>query len=498
MFVKSIRFKIILWYGVILCLTLSLFSILIYQNFRETLYNRLDSLLLSKADGIVDSINTYWEAEKIEALRHGDEVDVYSWAYTRNFVRIAQSWVENTSELDKLNDPRLTNMVIQIFDARGRHIISSKEIPQIQVLPKDILKDVLAGKLYFNNLVVKNARNRDMRFRQLTVSVVEGKRVAYVVQVASSLDRLFFDLGSLSRLLLIFLPITVILTAVGGVFLVSLTLQPVNQMIDTIEKITAQNLETSLHVPQTNDEIQKLAETFNKMLIDLHEAFTAQKQFIQDASHELRTPLTILKGEMEVILKRLRSPEDYQKVLQSSLEEIDKLYRIVENLLVLAKLDSVTLALQCCPIDLTTLLNQTIQKIQILATHKSIQLDIASQGQAIVNGDEQYLGRLFLNLLDNAIKYTSDGGKVSVRISVAESSVKVVVQDSGPGIPEEALPHIFDRFYRADKARGGIGFGLGLSIVKSIVDLHEATIHVMSSPSTGTQFTVRFPLTARA
>lgn len=493
MILRTIRFKIVLWYMTLLTITLTLFCFVIYQNYRQTLFDRLDGLLLSRADGIISSINTYWAAEKIEAAQHGRRLDITSKTFAVEFKRVAQSWVENSPEIARLSDVRLPDMSFHVFDKQGRLIVSSKSDLQQQQLPQMILKDVLMDQLYFNTFYTRPAKGSAKYYRQLTLAVTKGTRVAYVIQVSSSLNQLFQDLRSLRRLMFIFLPITVILTGVGGVFLAGLTLRPVNRMIRTIEKITAEDLQTSLDVPRTNDEIQKLAETFNTMLSELDVAFSAQKQFVQDASHELRTPLTILKGEIEVALRKTRTPQQYQETLESSLEEINRLYGIVENLLLMAKMDNTGVMLNKHPVDLGELIQHVAQSIKVLVDQKQIRLVVRTPATPLINGDEQYLKRLILNLLDNAVKYTPDSGEVRIETLHKGANVLLQVANSGPGISEADLPHIFDRFYRADQARTGAGFGLGLSIVKSIVDLHEGTISVKSSTTEGTQVTVSLP-----
>ncbi len=477
----------------IMFLTLSLFSFILYNNFSQDLYDHLDSLLFFKADGIIDSINTYWDAEKIEALKDGSW-NVYTKANNKNFIKIAQKWVENKSSAEKVNDPRLINMIVQIFDAKGKHIISSKELPQIEVLPEQIAKDVINGKLYFNSVIIKTQTNKMLHYRQLTVSGTEGNKVAYIIQISSSLDRLIIEQKSLRTIIFIFLPLMVLLTGVAGSFLASQTLRPVRSMTDTIKKITSQNLSSRIGVPETNDEIAELAHTFNIMLSELDLSFSAQSRFIQDASHELRTPLTIIKGEIEVALKKDRDSSDYQEILVSNLEEINKLTKIIENLLVLAKFDSPEIQVNIERVNLSEVISLVVRNVKILAAAKNIDIKYSYDQDYFISGDRNYLQRLFLNLVENAIKYTSENGQIRVECSKSDDFCKINIKDNGIGISSEDLPNIFNRFYRADKARNTAGFGLGLSIVKSIVELHKGKILVDSELQKGTTFTVLLPL----
>jgi heavy metal sensor kinase len=290
------------------------------------------------------------------------------------------------------------------------------------------------------------------------------------------------------------MPLTIIVTGVTGVFLVQLTLKPVHQMISTINQIKAENLKLRLNIPGTKDEIAALAKTFNDMIGRLDESFTSQRQFMEDISHELKTPLSVLKGELEVTLKRIRSSQEYEMTLQSSLEEVNRLARIVENLLVLARFDAKTTALQTMPLDISLLIKESIEDMNMLAAQKQITLQFNRAHTSAILADKYQIKRLILNLLDNAIKYTPTGGRISVDLRQQEHTVDIDISDTGIGIPENDLLFIFDRFYRVDKSRSSSGFGLGLSIAKSIVQAHGGTIEAKPNIPQGTVFTISFPL----
>jgi signal transduction histidine kinase len=239
-----------------------------------------------------------------------------------------------------------------------------------------------------------------------------------------------------------------------------------------------------------------LADTFNEMLARLEKAFSSQQQFIQDISHELKTPLTVLRGELEVTLKKSRSAEEYAVVLRSCLEEIDKIRRIVENLLILAKLDTKGAPAETKPVDLCALLDKVTEHLKVLAEQKSIALNTVAPESVSMKGHETQLRRLFVNLVDNAIKYTPPKGKVVVSLKKDNDLAVAEISDTGQGIPADELPYIFDRFYRVDKARTSEGFGLGLSIARSIAQAHKGDIKVRSHEGLGTTFTVFLPLTS--
>ena len=464
----------------LLTLTLSVFSTLVYQTFKKALYDDLDDLLSSRAGGIINSVSTYWEIKKME----GNLPD------TNGFLVIASNWV-----VEKSKDPNLMSIFVRIMDSKGDVLISSKNIASIDKLSKDDFESVLKGDESFDTLNGESNLGKQIVLRAYTKSIMDDGKVKYIVQVASPQGLLHVALDGLKPLLFILLPLTVIVTGIAGAFLAKVTLKPVDHMIDTLKKITAENLKLKIHIPDTKDEIKRLADTFNDMIERLDKSFSSQQEFIQDISHELRTPLTILKGELEVTLKALRSPEEYEEVLTSSLEEIGKMSRVIEDLLVLARFDNNQAALEIRRVDLGGILSRVADDMKVLAEQKDIGTSLSRQDNLILDGDEDQLRRLFVNIIDNAIKYTSRKGKIIITANKDGGHAKIVISDTGIGISADELPYIFDRFYQVAKShRANRGFGLGLSIAKSIVESHRGTILAESQPGQGTTFIVSLPL----
>jgi signal transduction histidine kinase len=239
--------------------------------------------------------------------------------------------------------------------------------------------------------------------------------------------------------------------------------------------------------------------TLNQMLERLENAFRRMRQFSGDASHELRTPLTILRGETEVTLRWAKKPEEFRDMLHSNLEEIDRMERIIENLLALSKSDSSELTLDVKTFSLSDLVQAIYLQARTLgeAKHISVGLRVEVEEELSVHGDELRLRQMFLNLIANGIKYTPEGGSLELALLREGELARVDVIDTGIGIPDEAQPHIFDRFYRVDKARNRMdgGSGLGLSIARSIAVAHGGNISVQSTLGRGSTFTVLLPLT---
>jgi signal transduction histidine kinase len=237
-----------------------------------------------------------------------------------------------------------------------------------------------------------------------------------------------------------------------------------------------------------------LALTINDLLTRLEDSFKEQQRFVADASHELRTPLAVLRGETEVALSQPRNADEYQASLALIKDEAEHLSRIVEDLFILARqpLDRPTVAKQ--PVKLDRTVAECARAAQVLAAQKNLKLSIGAQTPVSLLGDDELLQRMILNLLDNAVKYTPAGGEVSIELTASNGDAQIVVRDNGIGIPASDQPHVFDRFYRVDKARSRAlgGAGLGLSITRSVAEIHGGRVSVESSDA-GSVFTVELP-----
>jgi len=489
MFSKSIRSKIVFWYMVILAIVLLLFSALVYLNLRKTLYDDFNNLLKLKAEGVVNSIETYWGLEKQEGLRHGASAAVFTKINNLNFVKIVKRWVKEESA-----DPELLGIVVNIFGPDGGNIASSRGgsgATYTFIENPDVFSQ---GHSRFDNFLFKeNLSGKTVLMRFFSIPVIENNRLAYIVQAASPFTPFQSALNKLRFILFLLFPLGVVLSGISGLFLANLIIMPLKNIIGTVRRITAENLKLRIDIPDTKDEISKLVDTFNAMLEKLDVSFTSQKQLIQDISHELRTPLTIIRGEMEVALKKTRSAQEYKDVLESGLEEIGRLSLIVENLLVLSRFDSQEIVLDIKPIQLSRFLNDIVSDARILAQGKRIAISCNGEDSVSVSADAFQLRRVFLNIIDNAIKYTQPGGKISVNVKKIDNAAQVKISDNGIGISRKNLPFIFDRFFRGDKSRSSEGFGLGLSITKAIIDAHRSSMVIESEPGKGTEVIVTLP-----
>ena len=318
-------------------------------------------------------------------------------------------------------------------------------------------------------------------------------KVRYVVEVGTSNIRTDRTVGRLLIILAVGLPIAVCMAVVGGFVLVRRALKPVEQLAHKAEDITQHNLSERLPVVHTGDELERLSMSLNRMIGRLEDSIQSSKQFVTDASHELRTPLTVVRGNLEALAQDERLRIQTRETLGSMLEEVDRLIEIVEGLLALSRLDAGEPNAEWVPFDLGELAAMTADQMSLLAEDKDVTVVCEYAGAVHVQGDRARMKQVIVNLLDNAIKYTPSGGRVRLRIAREEGNAILEVADDGIGIPEEALPHVFKRFYRVDASRSREqgGAGLGLSIVKSICAAQGAQVEVASTPGKGSLFRVR-------
>lgn len=320
--------------------------------------------------------------------------------------------------------------------------------------------------------------------------VANGRPI--LLLAAASLDSVAAALTVVRGAIFISLPLILVLAGLGGHLLSTRGLAPLASMAAQAKMITGRNLETRLDIGTPAEELQVLVVAFNELLSRLDQSFESMRRFVADASHELRTPLSIIRGEADVALSQERSTVQYQQSLAIVLDESRRLSRLVDDLLNLARADAGHVKLQVREFYLNDLLADCCRSVHGLAAVRNITIECRSGADLQFRGDEELLRRLVMNLLDNAIRYTPPGGKVDAALESDGDRVRIRVSDTGAGIPAEAAPHIFERFYRADKARSRQdgGFGLGLAIVKWIAESHNGAVELSSRNGAGSAFTV--------
>jgi signal transduction histidine kinase len=302
-------------------------------------------------------------------------------------------------------------------------------------------------------------------------------------------------LDVIRRSLLVGSLVALLLAAVGGNILARAALRPIKAITETAQQITGtEDLSQRIPVAMPSDELGQLTETINDMLGRLEEAFDAQQRLVGDVSHELRTPLTTIQGNLDLLRRGAADdPAMRTDALRAIGDETARMRRLVADLLLLAQADA-GLKLHLQPVELDTLLLDVYRQAQVMARDSGVAVRLGAEDQAIVQGDADRLRQLLLNLADNAIKYTPTGGEVTLTLHRNNGWVEIEVEDTGVGIAPEDLPHIFDRFYRADRSRARPGgSGLGLSIAQWIAQAHEGRLTAASEPGRGSTFTLLLP-----
>ena len=339
-------------------------------------------------------------------------------------------------------------------------------------------------------------RGKGPRLRVASQTITAGGR-QFTLRVAEPLHEFQESRERFEGILLSLSVPALILAALGGFWLSRRALTPVDQITMEARRISISNLETRLKPPSAKDELHRLVVTLNDMLERIDSAVRRMVQFTADASHELRAPLALIQTAAEFSLRRERTHEELLDAMRKIVRESGRTSRLVDDLLLLARADSGSAGPTLARLDLCTSARDAVEQAVILAEPKSIRVtsEIATE-RIPVDGDEAALSRLWLTLLDNAIKYTNPGGQIRFELNAANGQAEAGITDTGVGIAPEDLPHIFDRFWRADKVRSRSmgGAGLGLSIAQWIVQRHGGSIAVRSEPGRGSRFTVRLPL----
>jgi heavy metal sensor kinase len=303
------------------------------------------------------------------------------------------------------------------------------------------------------------------------------------------------DLAAIRRALFLALPLILALAGAGGYWFAARNLAPLGAMAAQASLISGSNLDARLQIGDAAAELTTLASSFNELLGRIDQSFDGMRRFVADASHELRTPVAVIRGEADVALSSERSAAEYRESLAIILDESRRLSVLVDDLLNLARADAGRVKLHTQPFYWNDLLAECCRSVQSLAAARRIELVCRSTPDMPFEGDEELLRRMTLNLLDNAIRYTHPGGRVAAELEARETGVLLRISDTGIGIPPEAAPHVFERFFRADKARTreNGGFGLGLAIVKWIAESHRGVVELASQPGAGSVFTVTLP-----
>jgi heavy metal sensor kinase len=385
-----------------------------------------------------------------------------------------------------------SNVFVRILDRTGKPLYASPDFNTLQV-PSDSVTQPLKKGLPWRGTILSS---QGQSVRLYSTMLIDQSSVVGVVQVGESLTQLNTRLQNIVYDLLLVTPLVLILSALGSSWLAARAFRSIHQLAYTAREIGAKDLDQRVPVPEARDEVQELALIFNQMIGRLEKAFAQQRRFVADASHELRTPVAAIRSMTEVALSQLTESEDYVNVLREVNAEAERLGRLTNDLLALARADEGQVQFDSDAVRLDLLAADAVESLEPLANERNITLSTETLQPATVRGDAARLIQVIIGLVDNALTYTNAGGFVKVSVEVQGTTAQLIVHDTGIGIAQEDLGHIFERFYRADPARSRSagGCGLGLAIVDWVVRAHNGTVTVESQVGKGSTFTVTLPL----
>ena len=479
---RSIRVRLTLWHVLALALLLVVFSAGVYFGLRRELREYLDAGIESRVEVLLPLVEVADGAPSLPP-------------------DVAPVDLDDDDDDDAGETPEQDNEVfVRLFERSGSIVLDTGDSEEVGPLAPEDVARALDGEQVWLTL-----GGDDEDFRVLIVPVARAGEVAGALAVGESEEEVAEALGALLTIVGVAFPLALLAAGVVGIFLSYRALAPIDRITRTTRDISAADLSRRLDMDLPDDELGRLARTFDDMLARLDDAFRRQRQFTADASHELRTPLAIMRGQIEVALARPRSPAEYVETLEANAEQTERLIALTTSLLTLARADAGQIPLQPEPLDVRAIVEMTVEQVRPVAAERGVQLGVDGP-EVKIEADTTLLIQLLLNLLDNAIAHTPSGGEVRVSWSAGDE-LRLRVSDTGDGIPPEHLPHVFDRFYRVDTARssavpapspGGTqtqrpGAGIGLAICKWIAEAHGGTISATSEPGRGSTFLVTFP-----
>ncbi len=481
---ESVRVHLTLWYTAVLALVLIVLALAGYFIFWQDTVRRTDSDLAELSSAFLTTLRA----------ELGDQSGPVP---LRNAAQVA------------ITEHRFRDHVFAVLDPAGRLFITSLDLPSVKPTSERIPADFFASTSFRkfaeaslrDDTLFQNVRSGEDGYRGIAQHFrVQGQ--TYTLVVLRSLHPQQEMLQEITTTFAWVIPIAVLLASAGGYFLARKSLAPVVEMAAQAGRIGSATLHDRLAVRNEKDELGHLACAFNDLLDRLDQSFERQRRFVADASHELRTPVAILRGEAEVALSQpARPPEEYRESLAVLHAEAQRLTHVVEDLFTLTRADAGQYPLELRDFYLDELIADCVHSARTLALAKKITLTVAPTAESPIHADETLVRRMILNLLDNAIKYTPEGGQVTISCSRSGDQYALQVTDTGGGIPAELQPRIFERFVRADKARSraetdGGGAGLGLSIARWIAEAHHGRLELTRSDATGSTFTAYLPIAA--
>ncbi len=486
----SVKFRLTLWYALVLTILLSVFAFLMYAELSRALYRDIDKSLIHEAATLEESMQSYLEGifrgvSLAEEERFPPSFFSFPPELKLKVIEVVQDWEKASQAVSR------STAMIRMAGLDHSVIVGNLSGWERDIIFPDFERDSVFMETGESFQTIHFHRKPIRLYYRL---IRTHQRPLLILQAASSIVEVKRALQRLAFIILISIPGAVVAACIAGWFLAKRSLLPIDLMIREARQISAAYLDARLPRSHAGDELDRLAETLNEMMGRIESSTHAVQELCSDISHELKTPLAIIRGEIDVALRRSRSPEDLVKTLHVITGEVNELIRLVDDLMLLVRSDAKQLRFDKKKVALARILEQSTERFKERARNKKIDLSLDPKEEADIQADEIYIKRLFSNLLDNALKFTPEGGRVRVGVKRGARFATVEVLDTGIGIEREAQSKVFSRFYRTDQARSYEGAGLGLNIAKAICEAHDGTIQIKSEPNEGTTVTVHFPL----
>ncbi|MFC1808686.1 sensor histidine kinase [Candidatus Omnitrophota bacterium] len=493
---NSIRFKITVLFTTVLGVILLLYSSYLYFNLSKFVYYEVDKKLTEKVKVIDEFISKYAyeleqdyettpeSVERVMKLISTPRQELFQASKVKE---IDEEWIYKIHELGLKDDyvivyypsgdvaEQTENIIGEIFPVLQKNFT---EVPQEALFIKDSISDIL-------------------KLRIVTKPFFRESRVRYIIQLATSMDAVLFRIKKRFAIIFLSIPVMLFLISLLGWSLVVKILQPITDIRRAAEAITHRDMSKRVGQTLADEEIVALVDAFNDMISRLEKSFQYIQEFSYDVAHELRTPLAIIRGEAEVALRRERSAEEYKRALGVCMEETGHMLKMVEDLLLLTKLEYQADAIEFEPLDLNKFMTEVHEQSKLLVAEKETAISLALPKRSqVIQANKIHLRRLFFNLIDNAIKFTPSKGRIDLCISYENKQARISVADNGVGIADKDLPKLMKRFFHRENTEvpSEAGHGLGLSLVHYIAKAHQGGVEVKSMLGHGSTFTIILPL----
>lgn len=482
----TLKFEISVLYTTILGVILIGFSCVFYFIIAQTLYQELDEELKLKAEGISQNISSYlnMRGQTFDSLMYAAEQTIAHEDQTLRrwwYIGFERRWFKQIEALD------LREEYVSFINSDGQALVHSKKMDETMLKLFHQNVPAVTDQPQFKDVIFQGQR---MRVIYWPLLFTDKKK--YFIEAGMPVKPIVDLLQGWMRSIILSIPFILLLTSFVGRLLAARILKPVSTIATTAKNITYEDLGERVLSKYYYEEMNYLIDAFNEMIARLEKSFQHIAEFSSHVAHELKTPLTIMRGEAELALMEKRTGEQYRAAIGITLDETTQMLKIVEDLLLLTKLDYQPEVFKFEEIDFNEFITEIFEQGKILAAQKNISLIMDPPATPCsIRADQLHLRRLFFNLLDNALKFTPSGGSVRLTVCKEENTVVASVSDTGGGIAEEHLDKIFERFYRVTSREAGAG--LGLNIAQSIAKMHKGFIRVNSRLGEGTTFTVHLP-----